>query len=152
MIKCESYLFFFTYMYRPRQWPSLAKLLSEAWSSDGTPILEHFLKKIELDTSVRPMTLSPHAAVVCMDSPAYSDLTDEAAFKELLERSIRFQRETSMHFGGLQPFAQLCQHTNVKAAQRYTGPFSHTLRNEILIIGNTADVTRHAIAKRNSCQ
>lgn len=137
-------------MYRPRQWPALAKLLSSAMTGDGTPIVERFLKNIELDTSIPPSTVGAHAAVVCTDSPDYSGLTEEEAFEELLHEGTVFQRETSRHFGGLQSFAQLCQHTKVKAAERFTGPFNHTLKNKILIIGNTADVSYSTITKSRS--
>ncbi len=112
-------------------------------TGNGTSVVEHFLKNITLDKSVPPSTVGAHTAVICADSPDYSGLSEEDAFEEFLNEAVIFQRETSRHFGGLQSFAQLlCQHIDVRAVERFTGPFNHTLSNEILIIGNTADVSQ----------
>jgi len=126
----------FAYMYRPRDWPELATNLALALAGNGSSVVEYFLKDIQLDTSVPASTIGSNAAVTCTDSPDYSEFTEDEIFEEFFLETTALQ-STSPHFAGLG--ALECHNMRVKAAERFTGPFNHTLTNEILIIGNTAD-------------
>ena len=126
-------------MYRPRSWPELAKTLVSSRSGDGKSVVEFFHKSVELDESVPVSTDQSTIAVICTDSPDYSEMTDEEIFEEIIRETAEFQT-VSPHFAGMD--IPPCHNVQVKATERFTGPFNHTLAKDILIIGNTADVCR----------
>lgn len=127
----------FTYLYRPRDWPTLAGHLASALAGNGTSIVEIFLDKIEMNTTVPVSTSAAIYAVTCVDNPDFSDFTEEEAFEDLLHEMVLSQQMTSRHFT---LDIDLCHHWKARETERFTGPFNHTLSNEILVIGNTADV------------
>lgn len=130
----------FSYLYRPRDWPTLATNLASAIAGNGVPIVDYFLEKVELNTTISPRTSAAIYAVTCVDTPPFpEDLTLDEALEDVLHEIELSQRLTSRHFSALD--IDLCQHWTTRAVERFTGPFNHTLKNEILVIGNTADVS-----------
>lgn len=129
----------FRSLYRPRTWPALAAHIASAISGDGSGIVNDLLQAVELNRSVPADTFASNRAVVCSDSRGEPDVSDEEAFKSMLKYIAEVQQSTTWNFAGLGP--STCYHWRaIKPIERYTGPFNHTLKNEILIIGNTADV------------
>jgi len=126
----------FTFMYRPRDWPELASFLASSMAGNGTSVVEYFVKDVQLNRNISAATVGANVAVICTDSPDHSGMSDDEIMEEMFQETIAFQA-ASPHFAGLD--VPVCQHVHVKAAERFTGPFNHTLANDILIIGNTAD-------------
>ena len=129
----------FSYLYRPRDWPTLASNLAAALAGNGVPTVEYFLEKVQLNTTMSPRTSAAIYAVTCVDTPPFSDDLDlDGALEDIIHEMELSQHLTSRHFSTLD--IDLCQHWTTRAVERFTGPFNHTLRNEMLVIGNTADV------------
>ncbi|KAI5121647.1 hypothetical protein M0805_001174 [Coniferiporia weirii] len=128
----------FSYLYRPRDWPTLASNLAAALAGDGVPTVQYFLEKIELNTAVVPKTSAAIYAVTCVDTPGFpSDVDTTKALDDVLDEMTLSQQRTSRHFSALD--IDMCHHWTARETERFTGPFNHTLNNEILVIGNTAD-------------
>ena len=128
----------FSFLYRPRDWPKLAENLAAALQGDGVPIVEYHLSKIELNTTVIPRTSAAITAITCVDTPEF--LLDKSSdpILDILDEMTYTQQRTSHHFATLD--IDMCHHWKARETERFTGPFNHTLRNEMLVIGNTADV------------
>ncbi|TDL24013.1 alpha/beta-hydrolase [Rickenella mellea] len=136
----------FTYLYRPRDWPELASVLSSAIKGDGAPILEKVIQKVEFNTTIPAKTAAAIHAVTCVDTPSFDGVDKDAAFEDLVDEIVIAWKDVSPHFGSIE--IDMCHHWSVRETERFTGPFNHTLSNEILIIGNTADpITPLANAK-----
>lgn len=143
----------FSYLYRPREWPSLASQLKSALLSNGTALVDAFLDPIELDTTKPVRTASAIDAVTCVDTPEFRDADSPKGHRDavdaLAEEMRLAQEQVTRHFGALE--IDMCHHWKVREAERYTGPFNKTIDGTILVIGNTADVgfavflTMHAI-------
>lgn len=130
----------FTNLYAPRNWPYLASNLAAAIKGDGEPILNAVLDEIELDKKVPARTSSAINAVTCVDTPSFEGITKDDAFEDIVNEIIISEQETSRHFSAIQ--FDTCQHWTVRETERFTGPFNSTLNSQILIIGNTADVSK----------
>ena len=128
----------FSYLYRPRDWPTLAIHLAAVMAGNGTEVAEMFAEPIQLNTSVPVWTSAAIYAVTCVDTPDFSGFTEEEAFEDMINEMVLSQQGTSRHFSTLD--IDVCYHWKTREAERFTGPFNHTLSNEILVIGNTADV------------
>ncbi|KIJ55639.1 hypothetical protein M422DRAFT_774620 [Sphaerobolus stellatus SS14] len=111
-------------MYGPRGWPELAKDLVAAITGDGTALLNKAQRNIETDRSIKPETVQANPAVIY----ALQENTDEIliAYEKTSKRFIPVDLD-------------VCHHWKTRPAERFTGPFNHSLSNPILIIGNTAD-------------
>ncbi|KAH8111001.1 Alpha/Beta hydrolase protein [Phellopilus nigrolimitatus] len=128
----------FSFLYRPPNWPTLATNLAAALAGDGVPTVQYFLQNIELNTTVAPRTTAAIYAVQCVDTPEFpADVDPTKALEDMLHEMTVAQQQTSHHFSALD--IDLCQHWTARETERFTGPFNHTLKNEILVIGNTAD-------------
>jgi hypothetical protein len=126
-------------MYRPREWQKLASNLAAAFAGDGVPIVQHFLERVELNTSVTAKTSAAIHAVTCVDTPPFSeDLDPRELLDDIIYEMTVAQRHTSRHFSSLD--IELCHHWRAREGERFTGPFNNTLKNKMLVIGNTADV------------
>lgn len=112
--------------------------MSAALEGDGVPLVNQFLKAIPLNTSIPASTIGAGYAVICTDSPRYEGLSKTHVVQEILDEMALAQK-TSPHFAGLG--IPVCHHMTARSVERFTGPFNQTLNNEILIIGNTADVS-----------
>lgn len=130
----------FTYLYRPRDWPTLASNLAAALEGNGTAIVNLYLTTVELNTTVSAPTSSAIDAVTCVDTPDFEGVGKEQALEDMLTEMIISQQQTSRHFSA--GTIDVCHHWKARETDRFTGPFNHTLNNEILVIGNTADVSR----------
>lgn len=129
----------FSYLYRPREWPALASNLAAALAGNGVPAVQFSLDKIELNTSVPAQTAAAIYAVTCVDTPDFDGVDKAKAIDDVVNEIIISQQETSRHFSALE--IDVCHHWTAREVERFTGPFNHTLKNEILVIGNTADVS-----------
>lgn len=96
---------------------------------------------LELDTNA-PDRADAFTAVVCTDAPPFDPSSKFDVLQSEIEASVETFQSISRHFGpmGTGIFFPSCQHWKGKAAERFTGPFNHTLNNNVLIVGNTADV------------
>lgn len=127
-------------MYRPRDWPELASQLASAVQGDAKGIYDMQMRPLTLNPSIPDETLDSAYAVMCLDSLEFSDVERGQVFEWMVEEVVNKGSKVYPHFVSVQGFP-LCHHWRVHASERFTGPFNHTLNNEILIIGNTADVS-----------
>ena len=125
-------------MYRPREWPALADMLSSAMKGDPNPLVNHMISPIEMDTSVSPRTVMAIFAVTCVDTPSFDGISTQDAFATMIKELAVSSEITSKHFSALQ--VDMCHHWNIREVERFTGPFNHTTKNEILVLSNTRDV------------
>ena len=133
----------FNYLYRPRDWPELAEKLNAALLGNGVPIVQTFLENIQLNTTIAARTAAAVYAVVCVDTPDFEGVDKEKALADVIDEMRISQEQTSRHFSSID--IDLCHHWTARETERFTGPFNHTLSNEILVIGNTADVRNSLI-------
>ena len=133
----------FSFLYRPREWPTLASNLAAALVGNGVPIVNYALDKIELNTTIPAKTTSAIYAVTCVDTPDFEGVDRQKAIDDVVDEMAIAQRLTSRHFSALE--IDVCHHWSAREVERFTGPFNHTLSNEILVIGNTADVRHYLI-------
>ena len=122
----------------PLGWPELARQLTAAFEGNGVPFVSQYMKEIALDTTMPASTIGSRPAVMCTDSPAYDKSSKAHALQDIVNELILAQK-SSVHFAGMR--SGLCHHMTSRSAERFTGPFNHTLSNEIVVIGNTADVS-----------
>lgn len=130
----------FAGMYRPREWPVLASQLASAMKGGAKDIVDLQLRQLTLDTTIPANTGASGYAIGCLDSPGFSDYERKQAFDLIVEETVRNAYKVYPHFLPTQGFP-MCHHWPAGAAERFTGPFNHTLSNVILITGNTADVS-----------
>ena len=127
-------------MYRPREWPKLASLIAAAMEGNGTGLVNRFYRPVQLNTSVPVSTMAAVFAIMCSDAPGFKGMSDDQIVEDALQAQVFMQESVTRHFAPLN--SEPCHHWKESAVERFTGPFNHTLKNEILIIGNTADVSR----------
>ncbi|KAH7093915.1 TAP-like protein-domain-containing protein [Auriculariales sp. MPI-PUGE-AT-0066] len=111
--------------FAPATWPNVATLLAAAISGDGSGIITS-LSSVELDTTVPASARFVFDQVMCMDAPALSPHEASVAVDKL---------EEAVYFASWRMKA--CHAWQVRGKYRFDGPFNHTLRNPILVIGNT---------------
>ncbi|CAL1710000.1 unnamed protein product [Somion occarium] len=115
---------------RPSIWRFAARQIALAMQGDGSGIL-NFLHAWRLYVDLeRP-------AVSCNDAPRFTPPSAEEVVDEYLHvyhnvSRFIFSTITTEPDSG-------CQFWPVTPAERYTGPWNHTLNNPILILSNTAD-------------
>ncbi|KZT53799.1 alpha/beta-hydrolase [Calocera cornea HHB12733] len=114
-----------------------AEILGEAMSGNATRMLDFVQNDVELDQSKIAQTAMAFIAVACTDSPPYTDEEREHDIEEMID-SIRASFKVAPHFASMD-FPDLCHLWPVEQNERFTGPWNHTLSNDILIIGNTND-------------
>ncbi|KAF8582474.1 alpha/beta-hydrolase [Ramaria rubella] len=92
-------------------------------------------------------TFFAELVISCVDSIDQADVTTERVFQEV----VSVTQKLAPTFGELPVTTgpAFCHRFPVRAVERFTGPFNHTLANIILVIGNKADpITPFANAKR----
>lgn len=136
----------FGYLYRPRDWPALASNLAAALEGNGVPIVNSALDKIELNDTLPARTSAAIYAVTCVDTPDFKGVDKRKAIDDVVNEMAISQKLTSRHFSALD--IDMCHHWTAREVERFTGPFNHTLNREILVIGNTADVSDSASFQR----
>ncbi|KAH7093917.1 TAP-like protein-domain-containing protein [Auriculariales sp. MPI-PUGE-AT-0066] len=127
----------FTAMYAPATWPGVASLLADVLSGDGSRLLAS-LPVVELNSTKAASTLFAFNQVVCSDAPELSPKAASTAVEKLQAEVIRlYEEDGNKYFAASMMSA--CHAWPVRPARRFEGPFNNTLRNPILVIGNTAD-------------
>lgn len=77
-------------------------------------------------------------AITCGDSIDQDNITTQAVFDEL----VRVVKDVSPMFGIQFPQpTHYCHRWASRAVERFAGPWNHTLKNPIIVIGNKADPT-----------
>lgn len=135
-IDCRFLVMTFSYLYRPREWSDLASKLAAALEGNGVPIVEYSLDKIELNSTVQARTSVAIDAVTCVDTP---EVYDKHTLEDVIDEMAAAQTVASRHFGAQD--LDMCHHWKARETERFTGPFNQTLAHEMVIIGNTADVS-----------
>lgn len=130
-------------MYRPRSWPELADMIAALLAGDGAPLLSYNQAGLNLSDTTSPQkTTYAINAVTCVDGPPLrGKYTPEEAVQEVLDAAVVTYETTSTLFAGLGIEAS-CLTWRAEETERYTGPWNSSLANPILVIGNTADVSR----------
>ncbi|EUC55050.1 hydrolase, putative [Rhizoctonia solani AG-3 Rhs1AP] len=140
-------------MYEPRKWPGLAQdlaqiaaALSNSSNSSSTVksrILSPRTQSIPFirrdnTSSFDPATSYAFQAITCVDAIDAGNSTTRQGFKAVVELTDNHTRMFGPFIGWNAPVLY-CQHWPVRAVERFTGPFNHTLRNRIMVIGNSVD-------------
>ena len=123
-------------MYVPRSWPILASEINSAIEGDGAPILNVVQATVELNSTRSPETAYANPAVICSDTKPFPDDVDpEKIFEQSIDAIVKVT-QISKYFGGTWGLEE-CHYWRLKPADRFEGPWNHTLSNTVLIIGNT---------------
>ncbi|KDN35450.1 hypothetical protein RSAG8_11588, partial [Rhizoctonia solani AG-8 WAC10335] len=77
-------------------------------------------------------------AITCADAVDAGNSTTKQGFETLVDLTDNYSRMFAP-FMGWYSGGMFCHHWPVRAVERFTGPFNHTLRNKIMVIGNLAD-------------
>ncbi|CAE6502965.1 unnamed protein product [Rhizoctonia solani] len=140
-------------LYHPREWPALAQniaqisvALSNSTNSTGalrarSPSDEihslPFIRRANTNSS-DPATDSTYIAITCADAVDAGNSTTKQGFETVVDLTNNHSRMFAP-FIGWYAGQTFCHHWPVRAVERFTGPFNHTLQNEVLVIGNLAD-------------
>lgn len=146
--KNQSLEIIFASLYDPRGWTQLAEIISSVIQGNATSIMNKFRPPFELEKDVPDSPGNVATAVTCIDSPPLDPSSKPDVLQWEIDASVEIYQSISRHFGpmGTGIFFPSCQHWKGKATERFTGPFNHSLSNDVLVIGNTADVrTLHAL-------
>ncbi|CAE6414083.1 unnamed protein product [Rhizoctonia solani] len=140
-------------MYHPREWPVLAQNLAQisaalSNSTNSTGALKarslshnnHPLSLMRRDNanSSDPATDYAYQAITCADAVDPGNSTTKQGFETLVDLTDNYSRMFAP-FIGWYAGGMYCHHWPVRAVERFTGPFNHTLQNKIMVIGNLAD-------------
>ncbi|ELU45231.1 TAP-like domain-containing protein [Rhizoctonia solani AG-1 IA] len=142
-------------LYHPRQWPDLAQslaqisaALSNPTSSSGTHQVRDFSRQVHpvplvgRDNNAStsdPAKVYAYQAITCADAVDAGNSTTKQGFDAIVDITNNYTRIRGEMY---------CHHWPVRAVERFTGPFNHTLQNKIMVIGNLYDpITPFASAK-----
>ncbi|KAH7335772.1 TAP-like protein-domain-containing protein [Rhizoctonia solani] len=140
-------------MYHPREWPALAQnlaqisaALSNSTNSTSTPKARslyyrtHPMSFIRRDNanSSDPATDYAYQAITCADAVDAGNSTTKQGFETVVDLTDNYSRMFTP-FIGWYAGGMYCHHWPVRAVERFTGPFNHTLKSKIMVIGNLAD-------------
>ncbi|KAF8750769.1 MEROPS serine peptidase family S33 [Rhizoctonia solani] len=93
-----------------------------------------------------PAKVYAYQAITCADAVDAGNSTTKQGFDAIVDITNNYTRM----FGPFIWFSgeMYCHHWPVRAVERFTGPFNHTLQNKIMVIGNLYDpITPFASAK-----
>ena len=133
-------------LYSSRYWPLLGEVGDDLSGKDGRLLLA----LADAYTDRRPNgsysnLLDAYVAISCVDHAPAS--RNPATYFDLTARFARI----SPVLGGLLGYEQLpCAFWPVKAASRYTGPFTAAGAPPILVVGTTGDPRRRTSGPRRS--
>ncbi|CAE6378531.1 unnamed protein product [Rhizoctonia solani] len=141
-------------LYHPRQWPELAQnlaqisaALSGTTNSSGSIHTRNILRQINPAQLMRrannsnssdPATDYAYQAITCADAVDAGNSTTKQGFDTLVDVTNNYTRMFGP-FMGWYAGGMYCHHWPVRAVERFTGPFNHTLQNKIMVIGNLYD-------------
>ncbi|CAE6441468.1 unnamed protein product [Rhizoctonia solani] len=140
-------------MYHPKEWPALAQNLAQisaALSSSTNPTstqktrsLAHQIHSMPFtqrdnSNSSDPATDYAYQAITCADAVDAGNSTTKQGFETVVDITNNYSRMFAP-FIGWYAGGMYCHHWPARAVERFTGPFNHTLKNKIMVIGNLAD-------------
>ncbi|KAG8761909.1 hypothetical protein FRC11_012319 [Ceratobasidium sp. 423] len=144
-----------TGMYQPRQWPDLAQNLAQismalsnstnATSTLNARDISHrahpipFMRRDNTNSS-DPATEYAYQAITCADAIDAGNSTTKQGLETVVDLTDNHSRMFGP-FAGWSAGGMYCNRWPVRAVERFTGPFNHTLKNKIIVIGNLADPT-----------
>ncbi|KAH8102176.1 Alpha/Beta hydrolase protein [Cristinia sonorae] len=127
-------------IYRPSLWPLVATAFAKAMDGDGSAIMDAIGTAGERDLA--------RAAVSCNDQPHF----DAPKIEDIVDEQLYTYQNVSRFIFAVANLENAdfgCQHWSITPPERFHGPWSHTLKNPILILSNTADpVTPLASGKK----
>lgn len=152
--------FIWATLYHPKEWPALAQTLAqlytalEASSSGSTsttsttslhsralsnvahlsPLLHRATKVNESDPAID----YAYQAITCADAIDTKNTMTKDGFDMVVNTTQNSSRMLAPLFGWVAG-AMYCHRWPTRAVERFTGPFNHTLRNKIVVIGNLDD-------------
>lgn len=121
----------FAYLPTPAGWPQLGADLRAAVDGDGSA-LEMSARTATTEPFHR--SFEPTQAIVCADSPARQDASD---WPRMVDRLTDISFIGGPALGWL--IGAPCASWPVRAADRYTGPWTATTLNPILLVGTRLD-------------
>ncbi|CAE6498743.1 unnamed protein product [Rhizoctonia solani] len=142
-------------MYLPRQWPDLAQNLAQiSMALSNSANSTSTLKARDLSRRINPMpfmrrdntnssdpaTEYAYQAITCADAVDTGNSTTQQVFETVVDLTDNYTRMFGP-FIGWYAAGMYCHRWPIRAVERFTGPFNHTLKNKIMVIGNLADPT-----------
>ncbi|ORY53442.1 alpha/beta-hydrolase [Rhizoclosmatium globosum] len=119
-------------LYRPAGWPAVAKTIAKAIAGDGSDFNAEKLDACPIKDESGDNGMP---GVTCLDT-----FGNQADFAEWEKAATRIQKVSpTFGVGGLWSYL-VCKFWQVQPSERFTGPWNHKLKNQILIIGNTLDI------------
>jgi pimeloyl-ACP methyl ester carboxylesterase len=115
----------------PVLWPELARQLEAAVGGDGSALKT--TARLATDEEFR-RALEPEVAIVCADSPARQNVR---AWPRVVHRLAAISRIGGPVLGWL--IGAPCASWPARSADRYTGPWSASTPNPILLVGTSFD-------------
>ncbi|CAE6463673.1 unnamed protein product [Rhizoctonia solani] len=141
-------------LYHPREWPELAQnLVQISTALSNSPDLSSTIQTRNLSQQIHPIapirrdnnanSSDPandyaYQSITCADAVDAGNSTTKQGFDTVVDVVNNYSRMfgpfMAWYAGGM-----YCHHWPVRAVERFTGPFNHTLQNKIMVIGNLYD-------------
>ncbi|CAE6402210.1 unnamed protein product [Rhizoctonia solani] len=140
-------------MYEPRKWPALAQDLAQiavALSNSTNSMSTVKSRVLSPQTQSTPFIRRDNTnssdpspgyvsqAITCADAVDAGNSTTRQGFQTVVDLTDNYTRIFGPLIGWNAPVLY-CHRWPVRAVERFTGPFNHTLRNKIMVIGNSVD-------------
>lgn len=126
----------FSTLYGTSSWPAFADAFAQAiYDHDANAIVNAFSQK---QTDLCPLVETyqlDYAPVLCLDSHL-NDHQDLHSWMEGVGEAARISPVAGPIFGTAM---MRCLYWDVKAAERYTGPWNTSTKNKVLLVGATGD-------------
>ncbi|KAH7345035.1 TAP-like protein-domain-containing protein [Rhizoctonia solani] len=125
---------------RPRTWPTIAENLKKAMNGDPTAIMNDLVPN--QSRLVADKGDLYRYAVTCLDSLPFDGPSTWPTAETLADEAINRIRKVSPHFGISATLSEPdggCEFWPAKGAERFTGPWNHTLAYPVLIASTMVD-------------
>ncbi|KAJ3247208.1 hypothetical protein HDU78_005015 [Chytriomyces hyalinus] len=130
--------FIYRMLYTSTQWASYAKDLAKAVNDgNATSLINRFAPSFVQDSCALSDTSGENGmyGVTCLDTNG-----NDVGLEEWNSAAEDIEKVSSL-FGKTSLWNYLpCKYWKVRPTERYTGPWNQTLKNKVLLIGNTLDI------------
>lgn len=130
----------YTDLYFPSLWPSLALQLGVLFQRNATAIASFLLPELVLSSETAQN--EAQNGIKCSDQDKYAQRAD---WEVVLDA-----RHATSYFADTADITVVCARWPFTAKERYTGNFTVSTRNPVLLIGNTADPVTPIVSARNA--
>ncbi|KAG2185664.1 hypothetical protein INT44_002457 [Umbelopsis vinacea] len=128
--------FLFSATYKAAMWPQVAEAIDEAIRSGrGDAIVD---ARMQRDTDLCPLVepyLAAQSPIMCLDGH-HDEHQNLTSWMQGVDEAISVSSTAGRIMG---TSMMRCLYWNVKASERYTGPWNRPTKNKVLIVGATGD-------------